>query len=182
MQRPYPRPVASTCEILAHETDSAFDDLSRVLRGLSNDEFFWEPAPDCWTVFRGDDGRWTYQYEEPDPAPSPLTTIGWRLVHIGLCKVIYHEWAFGPAQETFMTIETPGDAASAIEVLEQGHRLLSADLASLDDRALDRPVLTNWGERWPAWRIFTTMAAHDRQHGGEIGTLRDLYRTMQPSR
>lgn len=158
------------------ETDDAFDDLSRVLRGVSDAEFFWEPVPNPWTVFLDENGDWTYQYEEPDPVPSPFTTIGWRLVHLALCKVIYHEWAFGPRQETFLTIETPGDAATAVEVLERGHRLLKADLASSEDRDLDRQVLTNWGEPWPAWRIFTTMAAHDRQHGGEIGALRDLSR------
>jgi hypothetical protein len=46
--------------------------------------------------------------------------------------------------------------------------LNDADLAAL------RP--TNWGEMWPTWRILWTMAAHDWQHGGEIGCLRDLYR------
>jgi hypothetical protein len=37
--------------------------------------------------------------------------------------------------------------------------------------------MTNWGEEWPAWRIFWTMIHHDAHHGGEIGALRDLYRT-----
>jgi len=37
-------------------------------------------------------------------------------------------------------------------------------------------VLTNWGEKWPAWRIFWAMIEHDLHHGGEIGALRDLYR------
>jgi hypothetical protein len=48
---------------------------------------------------------------------------------------------------------------------------------SLDDDELDRRVLTNWGDRWPAWRIFWTMIHHDLWHGGEIGVLRDLYRS-----
>ena len=54
--------------------------------------------------------------------------------------------------------------------------MLTAHLAGLDDAGLDRKVLTNWGERWPAWRIFWTMIDHDSHHGGEIGALRDLYR------
>jgi hypothetical protein len=41
---------------------------------------------------------------------------------------------------------------------------------------LDEPVKTNWGELWPAWRIFWVMADHDAFHGGMIGKLRDLYR------
>jgi hypothetical protein len=102
------------------------------------------------------------------------------MVHLALCKVIYHEWAFGPRRLDFVTIENPGDAATAVAMLADGQRLLDADLASLDDDGLDLPVLTNWGEEWPAWRIFWTMIDHDVHHGAEIGALRDLYRTLGP--
>jgi hypothetical protein len=61
-------------------------------------------------------------------------------------------------------------------MLDIGHGLLTEDLAALGDDGLDVSVLTNWGERWPAWRIFWTMVHHDAHHGGEIGALRDLYR------
>jgi hypothetical protein len=33
--------------------------------------------------------------DSPDPDPAPFTTIGWRLVHLADCKVMYHEWGFG---------------------------------------------------------------------------------------
>jgi hypothetical protein len=154
----------------------AFEDLAGRLAGLTDDEFFWEPVPGCWKVFRDEAGRWTYDWDEPDPVPSPLTTIGWRLVHIALCKVIYHEWAFGQRRIDFMNIENPGNVETAVEMLEKGHRLLTVDLAAIDGEDLQRPVLTNWGETWPAWRIFNTMIDHDLHHGAEIGVLRDLYR------
>ena len=48
------------------------------------------------------------------------------------------------------------------------------------ETVLDELRLTNWGERWPTWRIFWVMAAHDLHHGGEIGCLRDLYRNQSP--
>ena len=38
---------------------------------VTDDESFWEPVPRCWTVFRGDDGGWTYLYELSEPEPSP---------------------------------------------------------------------------------------------------------------
>jgi hypothetical protein len=56
--------------------------------------------------------------------------------------------------------------------------MLVRDLDALDDGDLDREVLTNWGEMWPAKKIFWTMVDHDRHHGGEIGALRDLYRVV----
>ncbi len=64
-------------------------------------------------------------------------------------------------------------------MLDAGHALLTEDLAELEDADLERPVPTNWGEEWPAWRIFWTMIHHDAHHGGEIGALRDLYRGMR---
>ena len=156
-----------------------YDDLLVRLDGLTDDEFFWEPVPGCWTVFQGADGRWTYQYEDEDPVPSPFTTIGWRLVHIALCKIVYREWAFGQRELNFINIENPSDVATSLEMLERGQRLLVDDLASLDDDPLERGVLTNWGETWPAWRIFWTMIDHDATHGAEIGALRDLYRLSE---
>ena len=36
--------------------------------------------------------------------------------------------------------------------------------------------MTNWGEEWPTWQVLWTMIHHDLHHGGEIGSLRDLYR------
>jgi hypothetical protein len=36
--------------------------------------------------------------------------------------------------------------------------------------------VTDYAERWPAWRILWTMIDHDAHHGAEIGCLRDLYR------
>lgn len=169
--------MTGSVELLTAEMDDAWRRFRSRLEGLDDDEFFWEPVPRPWTVFRDHTGRWTYHYEQPDPAPAPFTTIGWRLVHVALCKVMYHEWAFGPRGLDFITVENPGDAASAIAMLEHGHALLTEDLAALTDADVDRRVLTNWGEPWPAWKIFSTMTDHDAHHGGEIGVLRDLYRT-----
>jgi hypothetical protein len=174
--------MVATVDVLSREMSDAFEELTTTLAGQSDDEFGWEPVDGCWRVFRGEDGRWSYDYAEPDPQPAPFTTIGWRLVHIALCKVMYHEWAFGPRELTWLTIETPGDVESSVETLRRGHELLADDLAGLSDADLDRSVLTNWGEEWPAWRIFTTMTDHDRHHGAEIALLRDLYRIAGPFR
>lgn len=147
--------------------------------GLSETEFWWEPAPGCWTVRQGADGRWAADYTEPDPVPAPLTTIAWRLVHVAECKVMYHEYAFGPGRLTWPEIDSAHTVEAAVAQLTEGHALLHEDLAKSSDRDLDRPCSTNWGEQWPAWKIFWTMIQHDIHHGAEIGTLRDLYRVTR---
>jgi hypothetical protein len=167
--------VGTAVDLLAREMSETFHDMRARLHDVTEDEFFWEPVPGSWTVFRDERGRWDHHYEEPDPEPAPFTTIAWRLTHIAMCKVMYHEHAFGPGELTWLTIETPGTPDGALDMLDAGHALLTEDLAELDDTDLERPVPTNWGEEWPAWRIFWTMTHHDAHHGGEIGALRDLY-------
>ena len=61
------------------------------LAGLTDDEYFWEPVPSCWSVRRRADattskamgaGEFVLDYAFPEPEPAPVTTIAWRLAHI----------------------------------------------------------------------------------------------------
>jgi hypothetical protein len=155
--------------------DEAFTRLRARLEGLTDDEFFWQPVPDAWTIHQDRPGHWTYHYAIPDPEPAPLTTVGWQVVHIGTTRLMYHEWAYGSARLTFPEIDVPHDVRGAMELLRRGFELLRDDLRGETEAGLDQPRRTNWGDMWPAWRIFTSMADHDALHTGAIGALRDLY-------
>jgi hypothetical protein len=171
-----------TVEFLALQLDEAYRMLRDRVEGLNDEEFYWEPVPGSWTVRRLEGGRWAADYEEPDPIPAPFSTIGWRLVHVAECKLMYHEYAFGPGRLTWDELDSTHTAADAVASLVEWQGLLVADLGSLDDADLERPAMTNWGEEWPTWRIFWTMIHHDLWHGGELGALRDLYRLGGPGR
>ena len=169
------------------QLDFSFDTVRARLRGLGDEEFFWEPVQPCWSV-RPVDGSadaarsrcgWYLQegftgdgFDVPDP--PPVTTIAWKLVHMGSCAVMYHEHAFGDRRDLWGDL-VPHTAARAIDLWEDGRRMLVDDLSSLHDADLDAPVRTNWGAEWPAWRIFWAITHHDLQHGSEIACLRDLY-------
>lgn len=169
--------MPTVIEFLRTQFSDAYQSIRARVQGLGDDEFFWEPLPGCWSVRKGAGGRWAADYPEPPhPEPPPLTTIAWRLVHVAECKLMYHEYAFGPARLTWPEIDSAHTAADAIAALDRGQTLLAADLTAMTDRDLTRLVMTNWGEEWPAWRIFDTMISHDLLHGGEIGVLRDIYR------
>ena len=168
--------MGSRVELLRGELDEAYRMIRDRVEGLSDEEFWWAPVGEAWTVRPTERGTWAADYEEPDPDPAPITTIGWRLVHVAECKLMYHEYAFGEARLTWPELDSPHTAVEAISALERGHELVEADLRSMDDGGLDLPVRTNWGEDWPAWRIFWTMIHHDLWHGGEIGALRDSFR------
>ncbi len=93
--------------------------------GLTNEEFFWRPVPDCWTIHQDRPGHWTYDYAIPDPRPARATTIGWQLVHLGTCKLMYHEWAYGQARLTWPEVRVPGTAGEALHLREEGHTTAS---------------------------------------------------------
>jgi hypothetical protein len=168
--------MGQSVELLARLMDEAYDMLRGRLEGLTDAEFLWEPFPDSWTVRPSPGGRWEADYAWPDPEPAPFTTIAWRINHIASCKIMYHEYAFGPRVLTFPDLDVPRTPSEGTDMLERGQAMLVEDLAGLDDPDLEAPRLTNWGEEWPAWRIFWTMIHHDLWHGGEIGALRDSYR------
>ena len=85
--------AVSRVDLLRQEMAEVYDRLCLRLDGLSQDEYFWEPVPGCRTIHPDDRGVWVADYDEPDPVPPPFTTIGWRLVHLADCKVMYHKWA-----------------------------------------------------------------------------------------
>lgn len=79
------------------------------LEGLTDEEFQWEPVPDCWSVVADPDrpGHWTYPYEYAPAPPAPVTTIGWRLVHIVQDNRVYWGYAFGPGLRNFPATCSP---------------------------------------------------------------------------
>jgi hypothetical protein len=165
--------------LLKDQTDEAWNGLTSLLENLTDDEFFWEPVPNCWTVHPDEGGRWVVDYAKPAPDPPPFTTIGWRLSHLATCKWMYYEYAFGSAKLTWDDLDIPHTAADTISQLTSGHKLLRGALDTMNDAGLSEMRLTNWGDSWPTWRIFWTMLSHDLHHGAEIGCLRDLYRASQ---
>jgi hypothetical protein len=173
-------PARLSLEWLTFALEEAWTTLRQRVEGLSAPEFFWEPVPGCWTVHPAEDGQWIMDYADPAPEPPPFTTIAWRLVHIAACKIMYHEYAFGPGKLTWDELAIPHTAAAAIAWLDEGQAQLWAALDGFNETDLTQMRATNWGELWPTWRIFWTMACHDLQHGAEIGCLRDLYRLSQP--
>jgi hypothetical protein len=46
-----------TVTLLLAEMDEAHQTLRQRLEGLTDEEYFWEPVPSCWTVRLGEDGR-----------------------------------------------------------------------------------------------------------------------------
>jgi hypothetical protein len=161
--------------VLAHLWEESADRLAKRCTGLTDAEFFWEPVPDCWTIFRGPDGQWTYHYEWPAPQPAPVTTIAWRLVHIAADNWIYWEWAFGPGQRIFPDLPVPSTAAEALTNWQDSRRPITEWLRSATDAALAESRPSHLGGPKPAGEVIGILLNEQIHHGAEVALLRDLF-------
>jgi hypothetical protein len=113
--------------------------------------------------------------------PGGHRTIHDMIQHVGGCKIMYHDYAFGagiltrdhPLVDGKDVLDNP---AAAIAWLREGQERLRHSVAGLDDADLPCPRMTNWGEQKETRWIITAMIQHDLYHAGEINHLRSLHR------
>jgi len=95
------------------------DQLRPRLDGLSDDEYFWQPVPDCWTLSRRGrssapisfgTGEFTMDYGEPPHERVPVTTIAWRLAHLIVGFASTNGKQFGRTAASESTFDYPGTA------------------------------------------------------------------------
>jgi uncharacterized damage-inducible protein DinB len=114
--------------------------------------------------------------------PGGGRSIADILEHVGWCKWMYEDYAFGTAKmrgDQPPLIPTEGASSRPhIELLtwlKEGHYQWLTSVRSLpDDTGLERERLTNWGEWMKTSTIIRIMIGHDYYHAGEINHLRSL--------
>ncbi|HYU48584.1 MAG TPA: DinB family protein [Candidatus Limnocylindria bacterium] len=112
--------------------------------------------------------------------PGADRTIEKIVLHVGACKVMYDDYAFGPGTLFWTDSKVePWPAGKApmvetIEWLEEVHERLVEHVAALSDADLTVPRLTNWGEQRETRWIVSVMLQHDLYHAGEINHIRSL--------
>jgi hypothetical protein len=160
------------------------------LIGLSDEEYLWEPVPGSWSIRRSAEGRWFSEstWGGAEPATPPFTTIAWRLVHLSTFNLGTRTNAyFGPEADTsgvdmfdprFLP-EVPGTADEAIAQLHEVSAGWLHGIAALDDERLTGPVGPKGGPYAddPMAALVLHVSRETMHHGGEIGVLRDLYRS-----
>jgi hypothetical protein len=157
------------------------------LDGLTDEEYFWEPAPGCWTVRPDGAGRWTIDGGRPEPVPPPFTTIAWRMVHIATNMASRTSAFFdGPDLPMFdprhVSAELPGTAVEGIGFLAAAYTNWRDRIAGLDPDALRAPLGRKGGPFAddPMAALIVHVNREVMHHGGEIGALRDMYRIFRP--
>lgn len=139
---------------------SDWHSLHSNLKGLSKEDWLWLP-------------------------PAGARPIAEMVSHVGACKNMYENHAFGNGTLTWgdpladqKRLKIASD--EAIEDLlrflsEAQSRLLTAIDGLGDDDQLARPRRTNWGELAETRWIIKATIEHDLYHAGEINRLRALH-------
>lgn len=155
------------------------------LNGLTDEEFFWEPAPGCWTLSRRGaskapasigNGEFTMDYAPPPHEREPVTTIAWRLAHLIDVFGPPDQPHFGSPRVDHPVGAFPGTADGALRRLDEGYAAWLADLRGLGELGLGlrqgRPQL--FAEA-PMARFVLHIHREVIHHGAEVSLLRDLY-------
>jgi hypothetical protein len=158
------------------------------LQGLTDEEYFWEPAEGAWSVRPDGNGRLVVDHEDPTPDPPPLTTIAWRLVHVGVgCFATRVSAFFGDGSvpdDTDMfdprhiPAELPGTAADGLAFLEQWYGRWRAAIRGLSAEELQQPLgpKGNMFAKDSMLGLIVHINREAMHHGAEICLLRDLHR------
>ncbi|MFD6885739.1 DinB family protein [Streptomyces sp. NPDC059957] len=160
---------------------------------MTDEEYLWEPVPDCWSVRRrtdgpgaratvlagaGDWGRDAAAY--PHPWPPPFTTIAWRLSHLTEMLALRADHTAGSRGLTRADQRVEGGAAAAVAGFDSAAAAWRGALLSVDEAALDTVGYCTYPHGSDAEEPFVDIAWWVNQellhHGAEIALIRDLYR------
>ncbi|SFC13318.1 DinB family protein [Streptomyces aidingensis] len=158
------------------------------LAGLTDDEYFWEPAPGCWNVrprgtgtapVQGGSGAMTIDFAMPEPDPAPFTTIAWRLGHVIVGVLAVRNAAhFGRAPTDYQSFSYAPTAAEALAQLDAEYAGWRAGVEALGETGLARPCGEAEGPfaEHPMAELVLHINRELIHHLSEVCLLRDLYR------
>ncbi len=164
--------------------DFALGRLLGRLAGMTDEEFFWEPAPNCWTVRRRDDGTAVADGGVIFEEAPPVTTLAWRLAHIAdfLWAERCATWlGLTPVPRSAPHL-VPTSAVAAIAVVRRAGEVFRRYLVEADGTRLTDPLGAIAGPFRDQTGTGFVLHILDEliHHGAEAGLLRDLYRESRP--
>ena len=177
---------------LLKQVDFAREQLADRLVGLTDDEYLWEPVPNCWSIRPkaagpapgalelAGAGEWGRDRTSDDPGPAPFTTLAWRLGHLSEVMAMRADYTIGSRSLTRHTYRFSGAAAGALATFAAAADRWRAAMTSADDAALDTVGYSGYPHgsdpHWPFLDVVWWENQELLHHGAEIALLRDLYR------
>lgn len=147
------------------------------LDGLTDDEYFWSPVPDAWSLRPDGDSVFRMDSVGPGPDPAPFTTIAWRLGHVVVDVLARRNAAhFGAPPVSYETWEYAASARTALGQLDAQVDIWLAGVRGLGEVGLPVPVGAK--EPYPEASTADLVLHIHRElihHLSEVCLLRDLY-------
>lgn len=156
------------------------------LEGVSDDEYFWEPVPGCWTIRACDDGTYHADGAWPAPEPAPFTTVPWRLAHLADCYGADRNGAFLRVALEPVVLDPggarPATAELALDLLDRAHQRWRRHLTAVPADAMAERLGAVAGPFAGGTRASFVLHMLDEfiHHGAELALLRDLYGARRP--
>jgi len=156
------------------------------LDGLTDEEYFWQPVPDCWTISRRGAssapmsfgaGEFTMDFGEPLDR-EPVTTIAWRLGHLIVGFAETNGTHFGGPPTHVSTFSYAGNANEALRQLDDTYDTWVKGVRGLGAAGLGRPQGPTQPPEFadaPMAKLILYTNLEVIHHGAEICLLRDLY-------
>ncbi|WP_273487699.1 ankyrin repeat domain-containing protein [Ancrocorticia populi] len=159
------------------------------LEGLTDVEYLWEPAPGAWSLREDSNGTVVIESAVPEPPVPPVTTIAWRMAHIGRdvfgkrARALFGTSPAPAGTDMYSDLHWPEPlpltAMGGLSLLNEGYQLWREGIFSIDDdESLLQPLGPIGGPY--AEESLAALGMHlNREmmaHGAEICLLRDLYR------
>ena len=157
--------------------DEAWTRLADRLDGLAEAEYLWEPVAGCWSV-RPVGGQWLVDRPEPAPDPAPVTTIAWRMWHIGSeCLAGYTANGLAAWPLPVHGREWFADPGDAVAAMQTAYEVFRSAIEAIGDDGRWAPLGPTWGPYAESSWLALVVHALDElaHHGAEIALLRDLY-------
>jgi hypothetical protein len=175
-------------ETLSDQLDFHYRRMVRPrLDGLTDEEYLWEPAPGSWSVrpraeatssHAAGAGALVVDFAWPEPDPTPVTTIAWRIAHVVVgCLAARTAAHFAGAPADYATWTFAATADEALAQLDTAYDAWTAGVESLGEDGLARPCGPAEGHfaEAPLADLVLHINRELIHHGAEICLLRDLH-------
>jgi len=162
--------------------DYVVEVLTDRVKGLTDEEFLWEPAPATWTVRPNPSGGRNVVDQEvwaPTGDAAPPRTIAWSMGHLGSGVALRADWLVGGHAKTSNDYDWPLTAEEGTRFMFAGLAEWRNGLATMTDDDLDTVGRSAYpgglDPELPLIDIVWWVTKELTWHAADIWYVRDLY-------
>ena len=175
--------------VLLEQLETSWELFRPKLEGLTDEEFFWQPVPQWWSIRRRNAVRtkafigkaeWVLEDGEMSFDNEPMTTIAWLIGHHASSMLLRNDYTFGAKSLKPDDIAFPGTAEDALAFLDEAQALWIKGVKTLSENDLDIIGLCSYPDGLDPEMPFSSVIWWTNRelihHAAEIGIIREFYK------